>query len=61
MLVLVVCAIRIVKSYLGAWNDGVSSATSPSVLDGGVSGSSVQVAERTCVESKYYLYDIVNM
>ena len=48
MLVPVVCAIRTVKSYLGAWN-------------GCVSGSSGQVAERACVESKYYLYDIVNM
>ena len=39
----------------------VFSATSSSVLDGCVSGSSGQVAERACVESKYYLYDIVNM
>ena len=39
----------------------VFSATRSSVLDGYVSGSRGQVAERACVESKYYLYDIVNM
>ena len=48
------------RHWINVGTGCVFRATSSSVLDG-VSGFSGQVAERACVESKYYLYDIVNM
>jgi hypothetical protein len=49
------------RHWINVGTGCVGNTTSPSVLEGGVSGSSGQVAERACVESEYYLYDIVNM